>query len=482
VPPVVICAFILDSSRLWAGSHTNDFDYTGPELIDESGEEGRGHDDNVIRAEKSMSVCVVKHLLTLVVLLSAAAPVSAEDIWPQFRGPDGQGHGSAHDLPTEWSESQNIAWKTAVPGLGHSSPAVGRGVAWLTYSLEEGKSLCVAAFDMKTGKLLSQREVMRTENPPPINGKNSHASPSSVLDGDRLYVHFGTSGTACISTLDGKTLWANQQLEVDHQEGPGSSPIVWKDLLIVHCDGRDVQYITALDKFTGKTVWKTERSGELPEKTDFRKAFCTPLVINVSGRPELISPAAHRVFAYDPATGKELWHVNYSPGFSNVPRPVFGNGLLYICTGYMKPQLWAIRPGGKGDVTKTNVVWKVTQHVPANPSPLLVGQELYLVSDAGIATCLDAQTGEELWRQRFGGTYWASPLYADGKIYFCSEEGDTTVIKPGREFKRLAKNRLDGGIMATPAILESSLLIRTRTHLYCVQDVKRPDAAVSRAD
>lgn len=409
---------------------------------------------------------IVRSLLVAAAMVAPHSAICAEEDWPQFRGPDGQGHGGGRGLPAEWSESQNVIWKTALPGVGHSSPVVGRGVAWLTYALEDGKSLGAASVDVETGKLLSQREVLRTEEPPPINGKNSHASPSSVLDGDRLYVHFGTSGTACLSTFTGKTLWANQQMPVDHQEGPGSSPIVWRDLLIVHCDGRDVQYVAALDKQTGKTVWKTERSGEMPEKREFRKAFCTPLVIEAGGREELISPAAQRVFAYDPRSGKELWRVDYAPGFSNVPRPVFGHGLVYICTGYPKPQLWAIRPGGEGDVTKTNVVWKFTQQAPANPSPLLVGDELYLISDAGIATCLDAKTGEELWRQRFGGTYWASPLYADGKIFFCSEAGVVTVIKPGRTFERLAKNSLEGDIMATPALLQSSLLIRTRTHLY----------------
>lgn len=417
-------------------------------------------------------------VLVAVALAAPSGVSQAEDVWPQFRGPDGQGHGQGHGLPAEWSEAKNVAWKTALPGKGHSSPVVGRGVAWLTYSLEEGRSLCVASLDVKTGKILSQREVMRTDDPPPVNGKNSHASPSSVLDGDRLYVHFGTSGTACISTVDGKTLWANQELKLDHQEGPGSSPIVWRELLIVHCDGRDVQYIIALDKYTGKTAWKTERSGEMPARPEFRKAFCTPLVIEADDRQELISPAAQRVFAYDPATGKELWHVNYSPGFSNVPRPVFGHGLLYICTGYGKPQLWAIRPGGAGDVTETNVVWKVKQQAPANPSPLLVGDELYMVSDLGVVTCLDARSGKQLWRKRLGGAYWASPLYADGKIYFCSEGGTTTVIKPASTFEPLAENSLDGDIMATPALLESSLLIRTRTHLYCI----RKSSAVPNAE
>jgi outer membrane protein assembly factor BamB len=394
----------------------------------------------------------------------------ADDVWPQFRGPDGQGHASATRLPTEWSESENVAWKTALPGSGHSSPVIGRGLVWLTYALEEGKSLWVAAIDVKTGRIVREIEVLRTDAALPANGKNSHASPTAVLDGDRVYVHFGSSGTACVSTVDGKTLWTNQDLQVDHQEGPGSSPILWRDLLIVHCDGRDHQYIAALDKQTGKLAWKTERSGETPPISDFRKAFCTPLVIDAAAGPLLISPAAQRLFAYDPATGEERWKIQYSPGFSNVPRPIFGDGLLYICTGYMKPELWAIRPDGQGDVTATNVVWKVTQHVPANPSPLLAGNELYLVSDAGIATCLDAKTGKECWRQRLGGSFSASPLYAAGKVYFFGEGGETTVVEAGRTFKQLAKNKLDAGFMASPAAIDGALILRTRTHLYRIED------------
>jgi outer membrane protein assembly factor BamB len=406
----------------------------------------------------------------LVFLFSGFALLADE--WPQFRGPDGQGHADAHDLPSEWSETQNIAWKTPIPGLGHSSPLAGRGLIWLTTALDDGKSLHVVAVDAANGRIVHEREVLHTDSPPHVNAKNSHASPTGVLEGDRLYVHFGTSGTAAISTADAQTIWTNQDLRIEHTEGPGSSPIVWQNLLIFHCDGVDVQYIVALDKQTGKIVWKTDRTGDKAGDGNENKAFCTPLVIEVDGKPLLISPAARRVFAYDPATGREVWVVQYAPGYSNVPRPIFGHGLLFIDTGFMKPELWAIRPDGAGDISATNVVWKVTQNVPANPSPLLVGDEIYMISDAGVVSCLDAKTGSQNWRKRVGDNQWASPLLADGKIFFWSEGGDTTVITPGKSYQELAHNHLDDGFMGTPAAFGSAIYARTRSHLYRIETPK----------
>jgi len=417
-------------------------------------------------------------LVAFAVLVPASA--LAVDPWPQFRGPGGQGHSDAVGMPLVWSETQNIAWKTPIPGRGHSSPVVGRGLAWITTAEEEGASLWVVAVDVATGNIVHRREVLHVADPPHVNAKNNHASPTAVVDGDRVFVHFGASGTAALSTQDAHTLWINQDLKIDHQEGPGSSPMLWKNTLIVHCDGRDAQYIVALDKDTGKIVWKTERTGEMAAKSDMRKAFCTPLVIEVEGKPLLISPAAFRVFAYDPDTGREQWSVQYAPGFSNVPRPVYGHGLLFISTGYMKPQLWAIRPEGAGDLTATNVAWKMLKGAPANPSPVLVGDLLYVVSDAGILTCLDARTGEQRWQKRIGGAYWASPLAVDGRIYFWSEEGESVVIAPGDAYQELARNRLDEGFWGSPAVVDAAFIARTSDHLYRIEN--RPSPATAQAN
>jgi outer membrane protein assembly factor BamB len=400
---------------------------------------------------------------------------AADGEWPQFRGPGGQGHAGSHELCIEWSESRNVTWKAAVPGKGWSSPVIAGNTIWLTSAIDGGKSLRATAIDRCSGRPIHDVEIANPTNPPKINDKNSYASPTPVIDDGRLYVHFGTFATACLDAASGKLLWRCDELKLDHTEGPGSSPVICGDLLIIHCDGIDVQFVVALDKLTGRVRWKTPRSGPFKDDPQQRKAFCTPLVIDVEGRPQLISPGAERVAAYDPTNGKELWHVNYD-GFSNVPRPVFGNGLLFIATGYMRPQMWAIRPGGEGDLTDGAVVWRCAKQAPANPSPILLGNELYMVSDAGVASCLDAATGSEHWHKRLGGNFSASPVAAGGRIYFSSEEGATHVIEAGKQIKLLAANQLDGRLMASPAVAGDSLFLRTDTHLYRI-DSRSPAAA-----
>ncbi|MGD9646589.1 MAG: PQQ-binding-like beta-propeller repeat protein [Pirellulales bacterium] len=415
-------------------------------------------------------------LPAFVLLLGPA--LYAQD-WPQFRGPDGQGHTSADNLPLAWSSTENVAWRVAIAGRGWSSPVVGDGRIWLTTATDEGRSLRAVAVDLASGRQLRDIEVFRIAEPPTLNAKNSPASPSPVLEGNRLYVHYGTSGTACLDTNSGEVLWKNQELKLDHKEGPGSSPIIWRDLLIVNCDGTDVQYVAALDKRTGRLVWKTPRRMPISDTPDYCKAYCTPVVIRAGAdnHEELISPGASRVIAYDPATGRELWFVNYE-GFSNVPRPIVGHGLVYICTGYMQPQLWAVEPGGQGDVTAGNVVWKVPKQVPANPSPVLVGDELYMISDQGIMSCLNATTGSELWRHRLPGHYSASLLAAPGRIYACNEDGVTSVLATGREFKLLSSSALDERIMATPAVVGDALIVRTAENLYRIEAGAKQTAAV----
>ena len=407
----------------------------------------------------------------LAVALITATAVHAED-WPQFRGPTGQGHSTERGLPVDWSETQNVAWKTPIPGVGWSSPVVAGGRVWLTTSIDTGtrlpitSSLRVLAFDTATGKEVVNVEVFRNRSAGYINPKNSRASPTPILDGDRVYVHFGAEGTAALTT-SGEIVWKTQQHKYETQHGAGGSPVVYGDLLIFNCDGwADDAFVVALDKNTGKTRWKTNR------RVPFSQAYTTPLVIRVGERDQLVSVGAYRTSGYDPTTGREIWRAGYKDGFSNVPRPVFGHGLVFIATGFNDPTMIAVRPEGTGDVTKTHLAWTVARAAPFTPSPILVGDELYMVNDIGILSCLDARTGTTLWQARLPGNYSASPVFADGRLYFQSEEGVTTIVVPGKEFRRLSASRLDGAMLATMAVSDGSIFIRTDTHLYRISITK----------
>jgi outer membrane protein assembly factor BamB len=393
----------------------------------------------------------------IVGLLMSAVVLRAED-WAQFRGPTGQGHSSERGLPIEWSESKGVVWKTPVSGRGWSSPVVANGRVWLTTADDRSGSLRLLGFDAGSGKVVTDTEVFRARGGASPNPKNSRASPTPIVEADRVYVHFGAEGTAALTTA-GEVVW-KVQLPYESQHGMGGSPVLHGDLLIVSCDGSDQAFVVALDKRTGRIRWQTSR------RRPFDQSYSTPLVIDVEGRSQLVNVAAYRATAYDPQTGKELWYVNYPPGFSNVPRPVYGHGLVYVATGFQQPTLIAVRAGGTGDVTKTHVAWTLTRGAPYTPSPLLVGNELYVVSDIGIASCLDARTGEVRWIERLGGNYSASPIFADGRIYFLSEEGVATVVAPGTEFRPIAQNTLDGATLASIAVSGGSFFIRSHSHLY----------------
>jgi outer membrane protein assembly factor BamB len=392
---------------------------------------------------------------------------SAKEEWPQFRGPGGQGHSAETGLPVEWNETRNVAWKTKLPGLGWSSPVVAGGKVWITTAVEQRGvfSLRLLGFDAATGAEAVNAEVFRLGRSREINPKNSWASPTPIVDGDRVYVHFGADGTAALST-DGKLIW-KQRFDYQSQHGAGGSPVLHGDLLILNCDGSDVAFVVAIDKRTGKVKWKKDR------RFPADQAYTTPIVIRVGERDQLISVGAYRAVAYDPLTGNEIWRVSYADGFSNVPRPVAAHGLVYIATGFQQPSMIAVRPDGTGDVTKTHVAWKLDRGAPLTPSPLVVGDEFYMVTDGGIATCLDARTGALVWQQRLGGTYSASPVFADGRIYFLAEQGVTTVITSGREFRRIATNPLDGGLLASMAVSGGSLFMRTDSHLYRIMETLR---------
>ena len=391
--------------------------------------------------------------------LLAAVPLTGED-WPQFRGPGGEGHSSEKGLPLQWSESQNILWKTPVAGRGWSSPVVAGGRVWLTTAIErQGRgSLRVLAYDVQSGREVINVEVFSVSSAYLKNAKNSLASPTPIVEGERVYIHFGADGTAALG-MDGKVVW-KLTLPYDSMHGNGGSPVLYRDLLIVSCDGSDDAYVVALDKNTGKVRWKTQR------RRPFDQSYTTPLVIQVDGRDQVVSIGAFRAAAYDPQTGREIWRVSYGEGFSNVPRPVFSHGLVFIGTGFQEPSMLAVRPTGTGDVTNTHVAYTIERGAPFTPSPLIVGDEFYMVSDIGVASCLDVKTGKIHWQQRVPGNYSASPVFADNRIYFLSEEGVATVIAPGREFSRLAVNTLDGTTFASIAVSEGTLFIRSDSHLY----------------
>ena len=411
--------------------------------------------------------------LTLALLLSVSFvnPAKTQENWPEFRGPTGQGLYAGKHLPLEWSATKNVAWKQAIPGKGWSSPVIFNGRIFLTSAVPEGtgtgafQSLRALCLEAGTGKILWDKEVIREEaTAPGIHGKNSHASPTPITDGTNLYVHFGHEGVACLS-LEGAILWTNRDLSYQPVHGNGGSPVLSSGKLIFSCDGVDQQFVVALDCSSGKVVWKTPRESSSSQKFSFH----TPLIIDVEGKKQLVSAGSGVVNAYDVDTGREIWRVRHG-GYSVVPRPVFGHGLVFICTGFNVPDLLAIRPNGQGDITDTNVAWKTRRSVPTDPSPLLVGDEIYFVSDAGTACCLDAKTGKQLWQERLGGSYSASPTFGAGRIYFLAEDGQTVVVEAGTKFKVLARNKLEERALASPAAADGALFIRTEKQLFRIQD------------
>ena len=410
-----------------------------------------------------------RYLLVLLCVVYVSATQAAD--WPQFRGPGGQGHSDATNLPLTWSETENITWKVPVAGLGWSSPAIQGDQIWITSAVDEGKTLHAIALDRATGKSLHDVTIFELAEPSPVHSKNSHASPTPLIEGDRVYVHYGAHGTACLKT-DGTVVWKTQELKHDHRHGPGGSPVIFEDLLILNCDGSDIQFVVALDKNTGEIRWKKKREhiGEdrLTGKSNVPMSYTTPLLTEINGTIQLLSSGADSIVSYNPRNGEEYWWFRYD-GYSNVPRPVVGKGLVFISSGYDRPEFYAVKVDGTGDVTESHLGWNMKKAAPLNPSPLLVGDELYLVSDNGIATCLDAVSGTQHWQERIGGNFSASPTLADGKIYLLDEEGKTTVIAPGKKYEVLATNTLEGRTLATPAMVDQAVFLRTDTHLYRIE-------------
>lgn len=406
----------------------------------------------------NQSITKLPAFLACLVLMVAGATWGAE--WPQFRGPDEQGHVTTGTLPSKWSDTENITWNTPIPGLGWSSPVVDGNEIWLTTATDDGKSLRAIRISRETGAIEKNVEVFAVTSPLGIHSKNSHASPTPILTEGRVYVHFGTEGTACLDR-EGAVIWKNEELKYEHGHGPGGSPVLYENLLILSCDGTDIKFVVALDADTGKIRWKTPREG--------RMAYSTPLVTRAQGADQLISTGGDWVAAYEPLTGKEIWRSRYD-GYSLVPKPVAGHGLVFVSSSYDNAVLYAIRPDGAGDITNSHVAWTMRKGAPHNPSPLLHGDELYVVSDAGIATCLDARSGKVHWQKRIPGHYSASPIENHDRLYFLNEEGETTILAADTKFRELGSNQVSGKTLASFAAAGSSLFLRTDTRLLRIDE------------
>jgi len=395
----------------------------------------------------------------------ACSPALAES-WTEFRGPSGEGLASdSAKVPTNWSPGKNIRWKIPVPGRAWSSPIAVDGRVFVTTAVETSKTelhLSLFCFNSESGKEIWNQRIFSV---PPVrmHKKNSQASPTPIFEDGRVYAHFGQYGTACLDASDGKVIWKQTSLSYPPVHGNGGSPIIVGDHLIFSCDGKEDPFIVALNKKDGSIAWKTGRGVET--KRPF--SFSTPMAIKVNGKTQVISPASGAVISYNPDTGKEIWRFLYGEGYSVVPRPVFADGLIFVSSGFNRAVLYAIRPDGKGDVTKSHLAWKVEQGVPKESSFIVVDDLFYMNDDKGTLTCLDAKTGRQYYQERLDGRggYSASPVYAGGNLFFHNGDGVTTVVRPGKRFRKIAENKIGEYGLSSFAVVDDGFIVRTEGHL-----------------
>lgn len=393
--------------------------------------------------------------------------------WTQFRGDNLSGI-SANPVPVKWNDSTNIEWKTPIHGEGWSSPVIFGNQVWITTANEDGKALFGVCVDFSTGKTIYDIKLIEPDTVYQKHAINSYATPTPCIEEGAVYLHFGSFGTFCIETKSGKELWRNTEYKCDHVQGPGSSPIIYKNLVILHLEGVDVQYLIALDKKTGKQVWRSDRPKELMDSLESigKKAYITPIVIQVDGKDLLISNGAAVCIAYDPMTGKEIWRVVQGED-STISSPIYENGMVYFYTSFVSPsegdkycELWAVNPKGVGDITKTNVLWRLKSPILQLLTPIIHNGLIYTIDTRSKLMCINAKDGIIIWSEKVKGSFNSSPIIANGNVYFSASDGKTLVIEEGNTFKLKSENQLDGKIWASPAISGNSLLIRTSKFLY----------------
>ena len=410
----------------------------------------------------------MKGCILLLITVASCVVIEANEQWSQFRGHYGNGIIKSTSAPINWSENTNIDWKTPIHDRGWSSPVIWNDQIWMTTATKDGNKMYAICVNKLSGKIEHDIHVFDVKSPQAITNENTYASPTPVVEEGRVYVHFGTYGTACISTKDGQILWKRRDLNCDHEigAGPASSPFIYNNFLIFNVDGRDVQYVIALNKETGETAWKTNRSVDFSGvQVNQRKAYGTPFIIPRGNSNQMVSIGAKGVYSYDPENGKELWKAEHR-GWSIAPRPVYGEGLVFTMIDRDRPEMWAINPNGSGDITETHIEWKETKRMPPRASPIIIKGLLFVVDRNGYMSCIEAKTGKSIWQKRMKGRFSASPILANNLIYFFNEDTVCTIIKPTRELEIVAENKLsDNKLMATPAFDENSIYIRTEKKL-----------------
>ena len=415
-------------------------------------------------------------LLTVITYLFCSA--YGQESWTHLRGNQLDGHATGIAYPVEFSENQNITWKTPVSGLAWSSPVVYGNQVWLTTATRNGDQLSAVCIDLKSGVILKEMVLFEPAEIQNIHATNSYATPTPAIEDGRVYLHYGTYGTACVSTADFSVIWTRTDMNCQHMQGAASSLLIHGDMLIVHIEGTDVQYIAALDKFSGKTIWKSDRPRQFYDDIApvYRKAYTTPIVVEVNGREQLISNGAQMCFAYDVQTGEEIWSVWYGYD-STVGMPLAYGGLVFFNSGWIFEEntpnyvkFFAVDPTGKGDVSKTHVKWQSSEEIPQISTPVIVDGRIYMVHERGTLSCVDALTGKLLWREKLRSQFNASPVYAGGKIYIPEVKGTVYVVEPGDSFKMVAENKLEGTFKATPAFVNGSILLRSDAFLYRIDN------------
>jgi len=411
---------------------------------------------------------------TLISALFALGATAADtSTWNEFRGTTRDGKSAATGLPTTWSETENIVWKTELPGEGHSSPVVAGGRIWLTLSPDQGTNRHLLCVDFKSGKITKTIELFRYDPTGERNHKmNSYATPTPIVEGKRVYVTFGNPGTACLNAVTGEIIWQRRDITNQYFDvGAASSPALFGNKLILTCDGEPAaaRFVIALDKETGKTIWRTDRVFMGEKLPNYTHSSCIPIVATVNGREQLISPGANGIRSYDLETGKELWVARHE-AWSTVPRPVAGDGIVYLCSGVINPVMMAIQlDKAKGDITGTDaILWSTDKDVPDMSSPLLMDNRLYTIKAAKLK-CLEAKTGKVIWSENLKGQHLSSIVSAENRMYLFNVNGGSSVVELGDRFNLIATNKLDTGCYASPAIVDKSLIVRTSTHLYRIE-------------